>query len=198
MPRTLASSAFPLRENKAGCVIRRGWCYMFRYDAELVSKLLNVPNTCLEPLPNVKLADGEVLLWYPPNFTLTDLRNSPLGKMLLVQDKNWYDGKGFTAPSGYYAVQLRVSDSNNKTWHEQQSLLEGIRPAPVAVASLALALHLHQTGNDPLQDEWCRCNEPLPGEVRVELDVDEGRVVVDYASDDFSYDFVWLAGCRKL
>ncbi len=171
---------------------------MFRYDAAKVCDLLQVPNTCTTPMPEVALKSGQALLWYP-GISLTDLRNSPVGKERMWQTNVWYDGKGFTAPPGYYAVDLRVPDSTNKNWSEQLiSRPDGMAVAPIAVAATALLLHLKETGNDPLQNHWCRCAEEGAAQgYRTTLAVVGGRVGVGDNWDDYRFHYLWLAASWK-
>ena len=52
------------------------------------------------------------------------------------------------------------------------------QPAPVCVAATALLVHLRQTGNDLLKNDWCRCEEALSDGYRAGLAVLDGRVLV--------------------
>jgi hypothetical protein len=172
------------------------------YSSGKVCSLLDIPNTCVAPVPDVSsLKPGEVLLWYPGS-TLTQLRSSPLGKELMLQRRYWYTRKNYAAELGYYAVQLRVNNSTMNNWREQQAILarlgQAYHPAPAAVAALALLVHLKETGSDLLQIKYCRCLEEAacPG-CRVELSVNKGRVYVHHARDGYRYDYLWLAAARK-
>lgn len=173
------------------------------YSAEQVCSLLGIPNTCTVPMPDTSsLKPGEVLLWYP-GWTLTQLRNSCLGKLRMEQEQDWYDHKSFSGEPGYYAVQLRVPSSTRKNWQEQLSLLstsgESYQPAPVAIAATALLLHLQVADSDLLRKDWCRCVDESPHKnCRFALTVVRSRLAVFNYWNGNCIDDLWLAASRKL
>jgi hypothetical protein len=168
------------------------------YDAAAVSRILGIPCECSDPVPEA--ADGLIVIYYG-GWDLKTLRDCVAGKKFMWQNQQWYDDKEWNAESGYYQVNLRVTDSNRKSCDEQVAHLrtidEAFQPAPVTVAVTALLVHLMETGNDLLQKDWCRCSEPLPSDSRANLTVDHRRVRVDRYWGGFRYDNLWLAASRK-
>lgn len=170
------------------------------YDAVAMSRILGITCECKDPVPEA--ADGEVVIYYG-GWDLPTLRKSAAGQKRMWQDQNWYDDKGWKVEPGYYRVLLRVPDSNRRNWNEQVNHLKTVdeawQPAPVTVAATALLVHLTETGNDLLRNDWCRCAEPLPCDDHAALTVDHGRVLVydrrwDGRRDD---GHLWLSAARK-
>ena len=167
------------------------------YDATAVSRILGLPAECNVPTP--KPEDSEVVIYYG-GWSLKELRESKAGQKRMMQDQDWYEQHEWKAESGYYRL-LPVPNSNRKNWSEQTKHLSGIdpewKPAPVCVAATALLVHLKETGDDLLKNDWCRCEEPLPDDDRVALDVRDGRVRVisDWAGS--RDDGLWLSTARK-
>lgn len=170
------------------------------YDAPTVSRILGLPVECNEPVPQA--ADGEIVVYYG-GWDLKQLRTSAAGKKRMWQDQNWYEKYGWKAEPGYYRLLLPVPNSNLKTWSDQLSHLASIntawQPSPVCIAATALLVHLTETGNDLLKNNWCRCMEALPRGFHAGLGVREGRVRVDDRYwDDYPSDYVFLGAARKI
>ncbi len=169
------------------------------YDAAAMSRILGITCKCSDPVPEA--VDGEVVIYYG-GWDLPTLRKSAAGQKRMVQDKNWYDDKGWKAEPGYYRVLLRVPDSNRRNWNEQVNHLKTIdeawQPTPVTIAATALLVHLAETGNDLLRNDWCRCAEPLPDRLRVGLTVSYNRVRVCHFWDNYSLDDLWLSAARRM
>jgi hypothetical protein len=167
------------------------------YDAAAMSRILGLTCECSDPVPEA--AEGEIVIYYG-GWDLPTLRKSPAGQKRMWH-QNWYDKKGWEAEPGYYRVLLRVPDSNDRDWSEHVNHLrtvnEALQPAPVTVAATALLVHLTETGNDLLKNDWSRCAEALPDDCRPNLTVSKGRVVVSYDWDVNRRDFLWLAASRK-
>jgi len=106
------------------------------------------------------------------------------------------------AESGYYRFLLPVPNSNRKNWSRQLRHLITIdaacQTAPVCIAATALLVHLTETSNDLLKNDWCRCAEALPDEFRVVLHVHKGCVSVGSDGDDRPNDGVWLSAAQKV
>ena len=166
----------------------------FSYDAVAI---LGFGEAGTEPLPEP--APGEVVIRVG-NWSLQDLRDSAVGKELMHQ-QDWYDKYDCMAAKltpGVYRVRLPVPDSNRKNFSEQKSLLlSGEEVAPVALGAVSLLVHLKETGNDLLENDWCRCAEALPDELHAGLNVYEGRVCVNFGWDDGRLDRLWLSAARK-
>lgn len=82
-----------------------------------------------------------------------DLFYSPTGE--------WYEDEDFAKekiPAGEWEVSLEiVLNSVNKTWNEQQELLEkGDEIPPVAVLLYAMAQHFKETGERAFEEVWVR------------------------------------------
>ena len=163
------------------------------YDANAVSRILGLPCESSDPVPDV--ADGEIVIYYG-GWDLKQLRLSKAGQQRML-DHPWYEEKGWKAEPGYYRLNLRVANSNRKTWNEQVAHLrtidETLQPASVTVAASALLVHLTETGKDLLQNDWCRCSGPLPDGNRAVLAVRVGRVLVYNYWGDRRDDYFWLA-----
>ena len=167
----------------------------FSYDA---APILGFGEASTEPLPEPAL--GEVVIRVG-NWSLQDLRDCTVGKELMHQ-QNWYDKCDCMAAKltpGVHRVRLPVPDSNRKNFTGQkENLLPGEKVAPVALGAATLLVHLKETGNDLLKNDWCRCREAFPGARRVALNVREGRVrVYDRYWDDHRSDSLWLSAARK-
>jgi hypothetical protein len=119
----------------------------------------------------------------------------------MLHGRNWYDDEGWRAEAGYYRLLLPVPDSNWKNWNDQVAHLgtidEAWQPAPVAVAATAFLVYLTVTGNDPLQNGWCRCAESFFLGRRAGLTVNGGCVNVYCDWNDDRDSRLWLAASRK-
>ena len=168
------------------------------YDVAAMSRILGLSCECSDPVPEA--TDGEIVIYYG-GWDLPTLRNSIAGKTRMWQDQNWYDNKGWKAEPGYYRLNLRVPNSNRKNWSEQLAHLRTVdkvlQSALVTVAASALLVHLTETGNDLLKNDWCRCAEPLPDDLRAVLTVYKGRVSVDSVWDGRRSDRLWLAAAAR-
>lgn len=180
------------------------------YDSQAVSRVLGLPCECNDAPPQAD--DGEVIIY--SKWGLPPLRASTAGKKRMAQNQSWYDDMGLKANPGYYRVLLRVPytrDNGWKGWGLQMEELKRIgnewQPAPIAVATTALLVHLTETGIDLLQNDWCRCAEPSGQKERLALTVFKGRVEVcklpDYAcngplSDNGLGPYWWLAAAQKI
>jgi len=169
------------------------------YDAAAVSRILGIPVECSDPAPEAE--GGEIVVYYG-GWDWKTLCTSPAGKKRMWQD--WHEMSGWKAEPGYYRLLLPVPKSNRKTWSEQLRSLVKIsatwQAAPICVAATALLVHLMETGNDLLKNDWCRCaTEQLPGIHRAVLDVVDGRVRVSVNGhlDRICNDYLWLAASRK-
>ena len=164
------------------------------YDAVAI---LGFGEASTEPLPEP--APGEIIIRVG-DWSLQDLRDSKIGKELMHQ-QDWYDKYDCASAkltAGIYRVRLPVPDSNRKNLTEQKGLLlSDEEVAPVALGASALLVHLKETGNDLLKNNWCRCEEALPDDYHVGLNVNDGRVYVDYDWDDYRCDRLWLSAARK-
>lgn len=169
------------------------------YSAVQVSRILGLPVECNEPVPQA--ADGEIVVYYG-GWDLKQLCTSTAGKKRMWQDRDWYEKYGWKAEPGYYRLLLPVPNSNLKVWTDQLSHLATIsaawQPSPVCIAATALLVHLTETGNDLLKNDWCRCAEALPDGVHAGLAVGGGRVGVSYSWDDYPFGRVWLSAARKV
>ena len=170
------------------------------YDAATVSRILGIPVECGYPVPQAR--DGEIVVYYG-GWDMKQLRTSAAGQKRMWQDQNWYEKYGWKVEPGYYRLLLPVPDSNRKTWNYQISYLAGIigtawKPAPICVAAASLLVHLTETGNDLLKNDWCRCAEARPDDSRAALAVRGGRVRVLDGWDDRPSDRVWLSAARKV
>jgi len=168
------------------------------YDAAAMSRILGLPCECNDPVPEA--ADGEIVIYYG-GWDLPTLCSSTAGNTRMWQDQNWYDEKGWKAEPGYYRLSLRVPDSNRKNWNEQIAHLrtvdEALQSAPVTVAASALLVHLTETGNDLLKNDWCRCSEALPDAYHAALTVLSGRVYVYNYWVGRRYGNLWLAAAAR-
>ena len=170
------------------------------YDAAAVSRILGLPCESSDPVPQAEA--GEIIIYYG-GWDLKTLCLSPGGKKRMWQDQDdWYGKYEWKAESGYYRLLLPVPNSNRRTWDEQLRHLARIdtawKPAPVCVAATALLIHLTETGNDLLEDNWCRCTEVLPDGGHAVLSVSGGRVRVRSYWVDSPYDDVFLGAARKV
>lgn len=166
----------------------------FSYDAVAI---LGFGEASTEPLPEP--APGEVVIRVG-DWSLQDLRDSEVGKTLMHQ-QDWYDTYDWASvklTSGVYRVRLPVPDSNRKNFSEQRGLLlSGEEVAPAALGAATLLVHLKETGNDLLENDWCRCAEALPVVRHAGLYVDGGRVLVNGNWDGNRIDNLWLSAARK-
>ncbi|MCA9370485.1 MAG: hypothetical protein KC680_00810 [Candidatus Peregrinibacteria bacterium] len=166
----------------------------FSYDAVAI---LGFGEASTEPLP--KPAPGEIVIRVG-DWSLQDLRDCDTGKELMHQ-QDWYDKYDCMTAKltpGVYRVRLPVRDSNRKNFSEQKGLLlSGEDVAPVALGAATLLVRLKETGNDLLENDWCRCSEVLPDGRHAALVVDEGRVLVYGYWDDYRNDGLWLSAARK-
>ncbi len=152
-----------------------------------------------EPLPEA--ASGEIVIRVGA-WSLRDLRsNEVIVRKNLMWDQDWYNQYPCTPVKltpGIYRLRLPVPGSNRKNFTEQQTLLQsGEAAASVALAATALLVHLMETGNDLLRNDWCRCVEALPDDDRVALRVCEGRVGVRRSWDDDRNGRLWLAASSR-
>ncbi len=169
------------------------------YDAAAMSRILGLPCECSDPVPQA--AYGEIVVYYG-GWDLRTLRLSEAGQKRMRQDQDWYEKYGWKAEPGYYGLLLPVPDSNRKNWSAQLQHLTAIdavwQAAPICIAATALLVHLTETGNDLLKNDWCRCAEALPDDLRAGLTVGDGRVVVSRYWDGGPLGFVWLSAARKI
>ena len=166
----------------------------FTYDAVAI---LGFGEASTEPPPEP--APGEIIIRVG-DWSLQDLRDCEVGKELMHQ-QDWYDKYDCASTkltAGIYRVRLPVPDSNHKNFAEQKELLlSGEEVAPVALGASTLLVHLKETGNDLLKNDWCRCEEALPDDNRVVLYIYESRVLVYDYWDDNHDDYLWLSAARK-
>ena len=166
----------------------------FTYDAVAI---LGFGEASTEPLP--EHAPGEIIIRVG-DWSLQDLRDCKVGKELMHQ-QDWYDKYDCASAkltAGIYRVRLPVPDSNRKNFTEQKDLLlPDEEVAPVALCASTLLVHLKETGNDLLKNDWCRCEEALPGGGRVALDVSDGRVGVRSDWVGGRDGVLWLSAARK-
>ena len=163
------------------------------YDAKTVCGILGFPNNCTEEAP--KATDGEVVVWYG-GWTLGELVAT--GKVCNYLSKEW---EGWKAPAGYYHTRIPVPESDRMTHDEQVAYLGRSYPAlkelhtPVGVT--ALLVHFGITGEDLLNESFCRCAEVLPNGFYVDLYVLEGCVDVSRDCGNSREDAVFLGAARK-
>jgi len=165
----------------------------FVHDAKTVCGVLGLPNNCTEEAP--KATDGEVVVWYG-GWTLGELVAT--GKVCNYLSKEW---EGWKAPAGYYHTRIPVPESDRMTHDEQVAYLGRSYPAlkelhtPVGVT--ALLVHFGITGEDLLNESFCRCAEVLPNGFYVDLYVLEGCVDVSRDCGNSREDAVFLGAARK-
>ncbi|MBU0767251.1 hypothetical protein KKF55_05770 [Patescibacteria group bacterium] len=166
----------------------------FTYDAIAI---LGFGEASTEPLPEP--APDEIIIRVG-DWSLQDLRDCEVGKELMHQ-QDWYDKYDCASAkltAGIYRVRLPVPDSNRKNLTEQKDLLlPGEEVAPVALCASTLLVHLKETRNDLLKNDWCRCEEALPDGLYVVLDIHEGRVYVYCFLDGNRRGNLWLSAARK-
>lgn len=125
-----------------------------------------------------------------------DLFYSPTG--------GWYEDEDFAKekiPAGEWEVSLEiVPNSVNKTWNEQQELLEkGNEIPPVAVLLYAMAQHFKETGERAFEEVWVRTSSCGSDGNRVNVGFDDdGRLRVSRRWDGRRYSRVGVARARKL
>lgn len=169
----------------------------FSYDAV---SILGIGEVSSDPLPDP--APGEVVIRVGA-WSLKDLRTcETVVRSNLMWDDTWYDKYDWSSVKltpGVYRVRMPIPDSNSKNFAEQQKLLlSGEEVTPVALAATVLLCHLKQAGKDLLEDDWTRCAEPLPGELRIGPAVDRGRVYVRSRWGGARSVSLWLSSaCRK-
>lgn len=168
----------------------------YSYDAVAI---LGLGEASSDPLPEP--APGEVVIRVGA-WSLADLRVcETVVRDNLMHDQDWYVKYPLNTAKltpGVYRVRMPVPDSNCKNFAEQKKLLlSGEEVTPVALAAAVLLCHLKQAGKDLLENDWTRCAEALPGESRVELVVDEGRVYVYNVWDGRRFGPVWVSAARK-
>ncbi len=169
----------------------------FCYDAV---SILGLGEASSELLPDP--APGEVVIRVGA-WSLKELRNCEIvvRKNLMWEHNTWYDrydwGRAKLTP-GVYRMRMPIPDSGDKNFAEQQKLLlSGEEVAPVTLAATVFLCHLKETGKDLLANNWTRCAEPLPDELRVELTVLRGRVYASYDWTGYRYGYLWLSSaCR--
>lgn len=168
------------------------------YDAAAVSRILGIPATCSDPVP--KAHDGEIIVYYG-GWSLKQLRTCTAGKKHMWQDQVWYEKYGWKAQAGYYRLLLHVPGSNRKNWNEQLRLLTASptawQPAPVCVATTALLVHMMETEDNLLKDDWCRCAEKLPDDDHVGLVILDDRIRVCSIWNGCSARDIWLSAARR-
>lgn len=167
------------------------------YDATAVNRILSLPVKCGDPVPEA--LDGEVVIFHG-GWDLKTLRVSAAGKKRMWQNQDHYEKYGWKAEPGYYRLLLPVPNSNRKSWSDQlrhlASIADAWLAAPICVAATALLVHLTETGNDLLRNDWCRCTEPLPDGLHAALTVLGGRVFVGDDWDGHPGDLLWLSAAR--
>lgn len=168
------------------------------YDADAVNSILGLPIESSDPIPQSE--DNEIVVYYG-GWDLKTLRVSTAGKKRMWQDQNWYEKYGWKAEPGYYRLLLPVPNSKRNNWSDQLQHLATIdmdwQAAPICVAATALLVHLTESGNDLLKNDWCRCAEALPCDGHAGLAVYEGRVHVNDLWDAYPLGKVCLSAARK-
>lgn len=151
-----------------------------KYSKATVEKLLRSPKK--KELP-------DSIEFYYGGWSLLELREMCPD---MFYDQSWHNNEEFAkvkSKAGMYTVQLKVPNSNSKTFEEQKALAEH---APVAVAATAMILLLKEKiGKDPLDGDWTRCIEQASLGDRVALSVSGGRVRVSGSWDDSRDDSLW-------
>jgi hypothetical protein len=169
------------------------------YDAATVGRILRLPADCSTRVP--KAAKGEIVIYYG-GWGLAELRSSHAGKIRMWQDQAYFDDWGWKVEAGYYRLRLPIPGSNCRTADEQilelhRSHATGWEPAPIALTTTALLVHLTETGNDLLDGNGCRGSEKLDGDLGVEVAIAEGRVFIGSCWNGNRKNDVWLAASQK-
>ena len=147
------------------------------YDAKTVGAVLGLPCDSRH-LPQ---ADDNAIVLYYGGWDLPTLSAASQQRMYQLR----YDEWAWTAPPGYYACTFGPTGGS---WEDQIAQLHrGFQPAPIAIATTLLLLHLITTGRDLLQHEWCRCAEPLQDGYRAALAVLDGHVRVHQYEDCYQH-----------
>ncbi|OGJ62656.1 hypothetical protein A3D12_03780 [Candidatus Peribacteria bacterium RIFCSPHIGHO2_02_FULL_55_24] len=171
------------------------------YDAAAVSRILGLPCESSDPVPQAEA--GEIIIYYG-GWDLKTLCLSPGGKKRMWQDQDdWYGKYEWKAESGYYRLLLPVPNSNRRTWDEQLRHLARIdtawKPAPVCVAATALLIHLTETGNDLLEDNWCRSARKCSRVASTPSSASAGVACASAATgNDLPFDCVFLGAALKV
>ena len=170
-----------------------------QYDNIDVCRILGLRQNSYQRAPRAR--DGQIVIYYG-GWELRFLRTCLAGRRYMQQGQRSYDDMKWVAESGYYRLLLPVPGSRNKRWDEQISLLRTIdevwQPAPVAVTTTALVVHLAETGEDVLQGNFCRCAEGLSDDYRVGVgSFDSERFAVGDGWDDYRDAILGLAVAQK-
>jgi hypothetical protein len=168
-------------------------CPGFAYDTVSILAGLSVrPGTLPQPGP------GEIIINYG-GWSLQELRDMFIGRSLMHQEDwhNEYPGSTEMLPPGTYRLHIPVSDSNRKTFAEQEAMLpSGEQTAPVVLVATAILTHCLQTGQDLLENGFTRCREQTAEDGHVALYWKERRLFVGDFLDTVRDDCGWVSSVR--
>lgn len=96
--------------------------------------------------------------------SILDIRGKVERKLFYSHDNAWYNKEAFAKNKGEVGWQLvrktPIADSTNKTWNEQQALLENVEETPKAQVMVYTTIgHFLATGERLFENVYIRCSD---------------------------------------
>ncbi|MDP3989225.1 MAG: hypothetical protein Q8P93_03260 [bacterium] len=147
--------------------------------------------------------DTHVLVAVFP-MSILDIRGKVECKLFYSHEDAWYNKQAFAKDKGEVGWQLvrkvPIADSTNKTWNEQQALLENVEETPkTQVVVYTIVGHFLACGERLFENIFVRCSDlgSDGGRVHVGYLDAEGLLVNDWLDGSRRGGGVWLSAARK-
>lgn len=135
--------------------------------------------------------------------SILDIRGKVERKLFYSHDNAWYNKEAFAKNKGEVGWQLvrkaPIADSTNKTWNEQQALLENVEETPKAQVIVYTTIgHFLATGERLFENVYIRCSDLDSGGHRVDVGCfDADSLSVGSWSDDTRDGDLGVSAARK-